>query len=382
MDTGSVDRASPEPNRVYEGTGAGRVFMGRIRGGFITLNNPSEPELEALEAMLRDDNVRCMIACKEHWTGGGTPHVHAIFKFNGQITDCERWRRRSGLMRACVEPIRGSWDQAVEYIRKEGNDAEGNPRVAHRDDWGEDVWFEKLDNVPHQGKRSDIDPIAEALADGATPADIAKQFPVQHIKYHRGIEANFACRQVHRRLDGMPRVLTLFGVSGSGKSRAAHLVCGETSRMVKCPSTGAWWDGYQEEDMIVLEEFRGQLTKAAFFRLVDRYSAPLQVKGAVKKCQAKTFVVCSPVHPSNWWTWDGVTQEGDGDLESQLRRRLTENPESMIVNCSPDGEVGLPRVETYERVPETRTLPDCWKELLEIWPDMMFQAEDGLTGPT
>lgn len=319
---------------------------------FITLNNPTEPELENIQKLIESDLVTHAIGSKEHWTGGGTPHVHIGIRFKNQVTMNPTFRERWGLSRADQRAIRNIvavWD----YIRKHGH-------PPHNPDWEEGVCGEfcKGENPNTQGKRSDLDEVVQAIEEGATFSDIAVSHPVQSIKFHAGILRNIQARQAPRSLEGLPRVLCLYGTTGSGKSRTAHSILPGEKRYVKCPSTDNWWDGYQGEELLVLEEFRGQLTKAQFFRIVDRYNARVQIKGSTSEIQATSLVICSPKAPRLWWNWD------DEDLEAQLERRLTENPESRIFNTT------LGTFVNYQGDAVTQSLPGWLSEMEAIFGDI------------
>jgi len=328
----------------------------RFRNVFITLNNPEPEELEKIQALIESDLVTHAVGSKEHWTGGGTPHIHVGIRFRGQVTLNPAFRLQHGLNRADQRAIR-QVGAVWRYIRKEGDNTPHNPM------WEEGVCGEfcKGESPETQGKRGDLDDVVQAIEDGATFSDIAVSHPVQSIKFHSGILRNIQARQAPRSLEALPRVLSLYGTTGSGKSRTAHSILPEVSRYVKCPSTANWWDGYQGEELLVLEEFRGQITKAQFFRLVDRYSARVQLKGSCCQIQATSVVICSPKPPRLWWTWE---EDGDADLESQLERRLTENPESRIFNTT------LGSFVSYSGDAVTQSVPSWLSQMSQIFGDI------------
>ena len=57
------------------------------------------------------------------------------------------------------------------------------------------------------------------------------------------------------------------------------------------PSNGNWWDGYDGEKKIIIDEFRGQMTWSDILGLLDRYEYRAPVKGGFVQIQADKFVI-------------------------------------------------------------------------------------------
>ena len=86
------------------------------------------------------------------------------------------------------------------------------------------------------------------------------------------------------------------------------------------PDNGQWWDMYDGEEHIIIDEFRGQVPFASLLTLLDRYGCRRPFKGGFTQIQGHTFVLTSPVHPKHWYNPENL--KGDESM-NQLKRRIT-----------------------------------------------------------
>lgn len=174
-----------------------------------------------------------------------------------------------------------------------------------------------LGEPKEQGKRGGIEEVAEKVTSGIPLSQIAETYPDMYIKYHHGIKALQSSIRKPRKLRDMPLVVVHYGPTGSGKSHRAHELAEDA--YVWGPEMGKWWPGYDGQDEVIMEEFRGQMTFAALLRLIDRYKYEVEYKGGSTQMLAHTFQFTSPVHPAYWYP-GLAAQEGRID---QLKRRIT-----------------------------------------------------------
>jgi len=113
----------------------------------------------------------------------------------------------------------------------------------------------------------------------------------------------------------MVRFCNVFwGATGTGKSRRAWEESGMDAYS-KDPRT-KFWDGYEDQDHVVIDEFRGGIDIAHLLRWLDRYPVRVEIKGASKPLKATTFWITSNVDPLDWYP------EADLETKSALMRRL------------------------------------------------------------
>lgn len=113
----------------------------------------------------------------------------------------------------------------------------------------------------------------------------------------------------------MERVCHVFwGTTGTGKSRRAWEEA-SFDAYAKDPRT-KFWDGYQGEEHVVIDEFRGGIDIAHLLRWLDRYPVRVEIKGSSRPLAAKTIWITSNLDPRYWYP------EIDEETRSALMRRL------------------------------------------------------------
>lgn len=314
-----------------------------------TLNNPSEAEMDVISRQVQElgmEHLKGGVISKEHWKDCGmTPHLQGFLRFSKEIQINAEWRVRNGLHRAAIFRAKKSSEVNWNYVKKSG--AHHTP---HKPEWGEEVWIE-VGDAGNQGDRSDIHAVNDDIQNGMPLNVIARTHPNVFVKYHGGVTDLYHRSQKRRRLSTFPRILVLYGATKTGKSHMAHHLCDQTDEeyFVKIPNTTKWWNGYDGQNVIILEEYRGSIPFSSLLMLLDRYGMQVEYKGGITHIQASTFVICSPVHPKLWYQNLGA-EEGSLD---QLKRRLFENPESRMINTTIKKQVN------WEEVPlPYQVLPD------------------------
>lgn len=105
-----------------------------------------------------------------------------------------------------------------------------------------------------------------------------------------------------------------WGATGTGKSRRAWEEA-SFSAYAKDPRT-KFWDGYENQANVVLDEFRGGIDIAHLLRWLDRYPVRVEIKGASKPLNASLFWITSNLDPVDWYP------EADVETKAALLRRL------------------------------------------------------------
>jgi len=125
-----------------------------------------------------------------------------------------------------------------------------------------------------------------------------------------------------RMLDKMPEVIWLWGPTGTGKSKAAvKKYWSNEPFYMWSPLNGQWWDRYDGEKKIILDEFRGtphfELEK--MLTILDWKPCIIPYKGGFVNIQADKFIITSPYPPRV--VYRDVDQY---DKLDQLLRRITQ----------------------------------------------------------
>jgi hypothetical protein len=184
-----------------------------------------------------------------------------------------------------------------------------------------------------QGRRTDIHEFVQELESDGINAAIESN-PSILVRYPRGVQA-YSQHVLRQRFSNLPTyrhvsVRVHQGDAGQGKTRAvyerAHVHYGEMPYALFSMSP-EWWDGYQGENVILLDDFYGQLPLNRLLRILDGYPILLPVKGSY------TFSLYTEVHITtnqDWDQWYQIIRErdqyerGSGQrLYEALKRRIT-----------------------------------------------------------
>ena len=217
---------------------------------------------------------------------------------------------------AChCEPRRGTRDEARAYCQKEETRVEG--------------WWEDGDwRGGSQGARGDLLAMHAALEAGDSLRSISDEhFPVW-IKYTRGV---VAWRLLHaERRDWPMEVWVLHGPTGTGKSLGAHTAAPNAFVLPQGNSSGGavWWDGYDGEHTVIIDEFYGWLRLSFLLILLDRFPMSVQTKGGVVSFTSKRIIICSNKHWRDWYDFSSCPMH-----EAALGRRISRVIHAESAEC-------------------------------------------------
>jgi len=173
-----------------------------------------------------------------------------------------------------LEGAKGDAASNQKYCKKE----------EHWQDWGAPK--------PGRGHRTDMEDIRVALDGGADMREISQDYFGQYVRYHRGFEKY---QSLHQR-SSVRTTLVLrwfYGPTGSGKTTTLmEMVDGRDAFWLETTPTGTWWNGYDGEDIVVMDELRaGWFPHNVLLRILQSapYRAPCH--GAkVNLCCSQIFI--------------------------------------------------------------------------------------------
>lgn len=265
-----------------------------------TLNNFTAEEVEDIKAWGGVDYT----IFGEEVGDNGTPHLQGYTEFTKQM-------RLSALKklnnRIHWEKRQGTQKQAADYCKKDGKITE-------------------IGSLKKQGKRTDLEEIADLAINKEIPmVEVANTYPATYIKYSKGIE-KIRCLQYTARTE-KPKVYWRWGLAGTGKTR--YCVENHPNHYIKDGSQ--WWDGYEQQEAIIIDDFCGKWPFREFLRLLDRYAYQGQTKGGYIQINSPYIYITCEFEPSAFWS---------GNELAQVMRRLesvTEvtKPVTEVEKCSP-----------------------------------------------
>lgn len=248
---------------------------------FVTILNPTDGEVNALKSL----KFRYLVYQHEICPSTGTPHLHALLYYQNPVV----WPKRS-LPRANIQRVK-SLPAAIEYCKKEESRDHGPY------EFGE---------VPEQGRRKDLEQLAKEFL-VRTEAEFAEENPGAFVRYNRGLR-EFKSTVLALPRDASPEVNWLWGPTGVGKSYTAYHR-GETCYI---KDGTMWWNGYRNQQVILIDDFDGKWPYRDLLRLLDRYPYQGQVKGGYVEINSPIIYITCEFPPEQYWE--------DNALDQVLRR--------------------------------------------------------------
>lgn len=156
--------------------------------------------------------------------------------------------------------------------------------------------------------RNDLIAMYKMAVNGKPDREIAEAFPASYTRYHKGI-AKVRSLYLARR-EEPPEVVLLYGPPGTGKTSA---VMYGTEELWKSPIGGyGWFDGYDEHQDVLLDEFSGRMSKcplAELLALIDRYAQRVPIKGGFTRWAPRRIFLTTNYHPKDWYDWSDRSQQ-------------------------------------------------------------------------
>lgn len=272
--------------------------------GTYFIQDNDEPR-QLLQSVSELEHVRFVVGQLEECPDTGRRHI----QFYLELTSPRRVSYFRGVLPNGVhlEKRRGSREQAIEYCEKEESRVDGPWEFGRREQ--------------RPGKRNDLEALHGLLSEGATMREVSDEHFSSFLRYHRGIEK---WRLLHRReRDWEMEVNILWGKTGTGKTRSVYERAKESGmRVFSLPQNDGgipWFDGYDGEDIILIDDFYGWLKVSWLLKLMDRYAMQVQTKGGTVEMVSKIIYFTSNKDPENWYDWERIGEE----VKSAFFRRVT-----------------------------------------------------------
>jgi len=232
----------------------------RPRGWCFTLNNPTQDEINQVST------VPCRYIIFGHEIGeNGTPHLQGYVHFKEATT----FTRAKALLPRChLEPRRGSPAQAIRYCKKDGLYTEIGESPVAANKWSR---------------------IIELSEKGYTNT-IRQEYPDVYFKCAVRIKSMRVREPTI--IEGDLTNEWWVGHTGTGKSKSLWRLYPDHYQK----TLNKWWDGYQDEDIVAIEEWspKNDCTGSQLKIWADRYPFSAEVKGGtLSKIRPKKIIVLS-----------------------------------------------------------------------------------------
>ncbi|XP_020291778.1 uncharacterized protein LOC109858690 [Pseudomyrmex gracilis] len=177
-----------------------------------------------------------------------------------------------------IEKANGSDEQNQTYCKKSN------------------MFFEK--GVPqNQGRRNDLQAVVDTISTGERHIEaIASKHPTTFIKYHRGIIAYLSITNPIPPRSYKTDVYYYWGPPGSGKSRRALEEATATAPdSIYYKPRGDWWDGYQQQTCVIIDDFYGWIKYDELLKICDRYPYKVPIKGGYEEFTTRKIWITSNI---------------------------------------------------------------------------------------
>jgi len=250
-----------------------------------------EPKKEEIRYIIYQKE-RCPTTNKIHWQG--------YAEFNSPIR-IARAQRICGIGKSHVEKRKGTREQARAYCMKPDTQID---QPIEYGDW----------NAGGQGSRTDLKLIFDKIKAGTPMIEVMETDPTLYCKYRNGIkDYKFECLKSKTNKFRKVTVEVHWGEAGAGKTR--HCVESHPEAFKMDFDDQLWWDGYEGEETIILNDFYGNIKYHKLLDLLDGYKMRLPVKGGFTYANWNKVLITSNKPPEQWY------QVG---LTDALNRRISD----------------------------------------------------------
>lgn len=278
---------------------------GKVRDLCWTINNYTEDDLQRLRELGKQDGVRYLVWGRERAPTTGTPHLQGFIQFKNPRS----WNGAKMALgqQAHLSIRRGSPQAAADYCKKDGDQIEE---------------FGERKDVVGQGTRSDINEFCASLKRGSSLSETSADRPDVFVKFHRGIKEWAGLNKCFVPRTWKSHVIVLVGDAGVGKSRWAHDFANLLGLDAYVKPDGPWWDRYNQEKVVIIDDFHGNIPYGEFKKILDRFPYQVPVKGAFVEFNPDWIIITSNKLVCDWYSQEVAPWNARGI--AALYRRLSE----------------------------------------------------------
>lgn len=255
---------------------------------------------------------------------GQTPHLHIFFQFeNPRVGNTIKGVFPTSHIDYCG----GSNTSIKDYVFKTGKKWEGSEKEETRVE-GTQYENGELPEERGQGSRSDLDTIKELIDSGKTPKEILEINPNNYFfeKFIGEMYYNKRCSETPVKRD--VNVVVHTGVAGSGKTNMLTKLS-EEKLFIGADYSTALFDNYEGQEVLFLDEFRGQIPYNQLLIILDGYKMPIHARYFNKYSLWNDVHITSVIPIEEWYNNDNIR-----DTFEQLKRRVSKITYHFMTDCN------------------------------------------------
>lgn len=229
----------------------------------LTINNPTETD-EEMDLYLKSvEHIKYFIFQREKGHECETEHfqMYLVFSIGKRFSTLKKL-----FPRAHFEACKGTNVQCRDYCSK------SDTRVSGPYEYGE---------FAEQRSRTDLKSFLELIKTGATNELLLELYPMMYVKYRNLIQT---IRQDSLKNDLKNKIkedftcIYIYGSSGVGKTRSLFEKYGNSGAFFVSDYESHPFDEYENQDVMVFDEYRSQFNLSIFLKLSDIYPVTLSCR--------------------------------------------------------------------------------------------------------
>lgn len=243
----------------------------------------------------------CPDTGRHHWQGYAYFYDKISLKTCQRILKCPNVNMRAAL----ADDVQYQKDYIIGPYNKDGKNKPYNPE------------HKIFGCEPNQGKRSDLIELKDKILKGELSCDdIITNMPEYYHQYGRTLDKleDLKMSKIYR--TEMTKGIWYYGPTGVGKSHIAFTgFTPETHYVV--PNDNGWWDNYKQQDIVIINDFRGWINYNEMLQLVDKWPHCVKRRGRPPlPFTSKVVIITSSLHPEDIYH----NRNNEDSIEQLLRR--------------------------------------------------------------
>lgn len=182
---------------------------------------------------------------------------------------------------AHLEKRKGSAQEAADYCKKDESRVNG-------------PW--EAGSISKPGKRSDLLAVKRMIDEGKSETEVADAHFGSWCRYRKSFAAYKKLKTENVQVE--KEVHVFYGDAGTGKTRRVYDTEGND---IYSKPDGAWFDGYDDQEVVLFDDYTGDLPLSQFLKLLDRYPMQVPVKGGFRNWCPKRIYITSNLSPEEWY---------------------------------------------------------------------------------